>query len=50
MRVLYRSGYTDNPLVRAGALAPGFAFIQKPFVPSALARRVREVLDAGDGA
>lgn len=45
IRILFSSGYTDNALVHHGALEPGTAFLQKPFSPSALARKVREVLD-----
>jgi hypothetical protein len=45
------SGYTDQAIVHRGILDEGIAFLQKPFVPDALARRVREVLDAPrDGA
>jgi two-component system, cell cycle sensor histidine kinase and response regulator CckA len=44
LRVLYLSGYTDDALVRHG-VATGAAFLQKPFAPAALARKVREVLD-----
>jgi two-component system, cell cycle sensor histidine kinase and response regulator CckA len=40
-RVLYVSGYTSD----AVPLSPGTSFLQKPFTPAALARRVREVLD-----
>jgi hypothetical protein len=45
MKVLYMSGYTDDLVFRNGALEPGAAFIQKPFTPSSLARKVRKVLD-----
>ena len=44
-RVLYASGYTDEAIARHGVLEPGTDFIQKPFSPDDLARRVREVLD-----
>jgi len=44
MKVLYVSGYTDNAIVQHGVLEPGLAFLQKPFSPRTLARKVGEVL------
>jgi two-component system, cell cycle sensor histidine kinase and response regulator CckA len=44
MKVLYVSGYTDDTIVRHGVLEAGLAFLQKPFSPKTLARRVTEVL------
>jgi signal transduction histidine kinase/ActR/RegA family two-component response regulator len=45
VRVLFMSGYTDDDMLRRGIMDPRMAFLQKPFTPDALAKRVREVLD-----
>ncbi len=45
LRVLFMSGYNEDTIVREGVLRHGVAYLQKPFTPSALARRVRDVLD-----
>jgi two-component system cell cycle sensor histidine kinase/response regulator CckA len=44
MKVLYVSGYTDDTIVRHGVLEAGLAFLQKPFSPKTLARKVGELL------
>jgi DNA-binding NarL/FixJ family response regulator len=46
-KVLFVSGYTDDAIVHHGMLEPGLNYLQKPFTPATLARKVREVLDAG---
>jgi signal transduction histidine kinase len=46
IRVLFMSGYTDDDIVRRGLLQPGAPFLQKPFVPADLSRKVRDVLDS----
>jgi CheY-like chemotaxis protein len=44
--VLFISGYTGRDVVRRGLLEEGREFIQKPLAPEALARKVREMVDA----
>ena len=50
MRVLFMSGYTDDAIVQHGRpRRRARPSSQKPFTPDALARKVREVLDAPEG-
>ncbi len=44
-KVLFVSGYPDSAMIHHGMLDPGVMFIQKPFSPAALVRKIREVLD-----
>lgn len=46
MKILYMSGYTDSTIVHQGLEDPETAFLQKPFTPETLLRKVRTVLDA----
>ena len=46
MMVLFTSGYTDDSVVRHGVLESGIAYLQRPFTPDGVARKVREVLDS----
>ncbi len=46
IRVLFMSGYTNNVIEHLGVLEAGTQFLQKPFSPADLARKVRSVLGA----
>jgi PAS domain S-box-containing protein len=45
MKILYMSGYKDDTAARHGVPEGGMAFLQKPFTPESLLRKVRDVLD-----
>jgi PAS domain S-box-containing protein len=45
LKVLFISGYTDDAILQNRIINPGVSFLQKPFTPDTLARKVREVLD-----
>jgi two-component system cell cycle sensor histidine kinase/response regulator CckA len=45
IKVLFMSGYIDDSVVRQGISENETAFLQKPFTPLSLAKKVREVLD-----
>jgi two-component system cell cycle sensor histidine kinase/response regulator CckA len=46
LKILFTSGYTDEAVMPAGAPDPNVQFLAKPYTPAALARKVREQLDA----
>jgi CheY-like chemotaxis protein len=45
LKILFTSGYTDDAIAQLGVLAPGVAFLPKPYTPAVLAHKVRELLD-----
>ena len=45
-RVLYMSGYSENAIIHHGVMEEGTDFIEKPFSPETLTRKIREVLDS----
>jgi len=48
-KVLYVSGYMENPALREEVLKRNLPFLQKPYRPVELLRRIREVFDAPAG-
>ena len=45
-RVVFMSGYSDNPMGGVTALGPGAHFVQKPFTMDELMAAIRQALDA----
>ena len=50
LKMLFMSGYTDEAIVHHGILDSSVEFIQKPFTPAGLIKRVRDVLDSNGRA
>ena len=48
LKLLFMSGYSERAFTSHGLADLGAAFLQKPFMPEALARKVREILDASE--
>jgi CheY-like chemotaxis protein len=50
VKVLFISGYADEVIAARGDFKHGTNFLQKPFKPSALIARVKELLDGAGAA
>ena len=48
LKVVFMSGYTDDHLSAHGVTSASMSYLQKPFTPADLSRKVREVLESGD--
>jgi PAS domain S-box-containing protein len=48
MKVLFTSGYTENVIAHHGVMDSEVSFLGKPYSPSALAKKIREVLDRAE--
>lgn len=45
LKILFMSGYTEDVISHHGIQSGGAGFIQKPFAPGALVRKVRQLID-----
>ena len=45
IRVIYMSGYTDNEMIQHGLMEQGLHFLQKPFTPEQITKKIREIMD-----
>ena len=45
LKVLFMSGYSEDQISKQGVLDKEINFIQKPFAPMDLVKRLREILD-----
>jgi len=50
IEILFSSGYSDDAITRYGVLESGVEFLAKPYTPTMLARKVREMLDNGSAS
>jgi DNA-binding response OmpR family regulator len=45
LKILYMSGYTNDAILRHGILESGAAFLQKPFMPGEILKRIRQLIE-----
>ena len=50
MKVLYVSGYSESDMSEQGILAADLEFLEKPFTPQAISRKVKELLNPAQAA
>ncbi len=46
LRILFMSGYTDDSIVKHGFLQAGCHFLQKPFAPKVILRKLQEIFNS----
>ena len=45
LKVIFMSGYTSDAIVSRGVLEDDIEFLEKPFTPTSVAAKIRDVLD-----